>query len=94
MQNLPACLHRTAMTNNTINTINLTAIPETLMRPYFRAKDQNRPHLMEQAFAPQTRLEMTVKTSAISFPAITEGVGPIPKNCGHARKSVSLASRP
>lgn len=63
-----------ALTNNAIGS---AAQAETLVHTYFRAKDQNRPHLMAQVFAPEARLEMTVKTGAISFPAITDGLASI-----------------
>lgn len=52
-------------------------LPEMLIHAYLRAKDQNRPHLMARAFAPDARLEMTVNTGAISFPAVTEGLADI-----------------
>lgn len=51
--------------------------PEHLVRTYFLAKDHNRSHLMTRAFAPDAHLEMTVRTGAISFPAVTEGLGSI-----------------
>lgn len=61
-----------------ISTMNKTsrasASAETLIRTYLQAKDQNRPHLMAKVFAQAACLEMTVKTGAISFPAITEGL--------------------
>jgi hypothetical protein len=54
-----------------------TATPESLIRTYIRAKDENRPHLMEHVFAGQASLEIIVKTAAISFPAFTKGLEPI-----------------
>ena len=51
--------------------------PEALIRTYVRAKDENRPHLMPQAFAADATLQMTVKSEAISFPARSEGLGAI-----------------
>ena len=50
-------------------------IAEQRIRTYFRAKDENRPHLMAEAFAPEAELEMAVATQAISFP---------PRACGLA----------
>lgn len=44
-----------------------------VLEAYFRAKDGNRPHLAERVFAPDARLEVVNRTSAISFPAVTEG---------------------
>ncbi|HVL08368.1 MAG TPA: hypothetical protein VM512_04325 [Burkholderiaceae bacterium] len=49
----------------------------TLIRTYIRAKDENRPHLMAHAFAPDATLQMTVKSEAISFPARSEGLAAI-----------------
>ena len=46
---------------------------ENLLRRYFHAKDENRPHLLTQVFARDARLEMQVKSNAISFPAVTQG---------------------
>jgi hypothetical protein len=47
---------------------------ETLIATYFQGKDENRPHLMARAFAPNAVLEMVVNTGAISFPAVATGV--------------------
>lgn len=44
------------------------------VRAYLRAKDENRPHLMTQAFADAAHLEVRTATDAISFPAATSGV--------------------
>lgn len=51
--------------------------PQALIRTYIRAKDENRPHLMAQAFAADATLEMTVKSAAIAFPARSEGLAAI-----------------
>jgi len=40
---------------------------------YIRAKDENRPYLMEHAFDRDAALAMVVKSDAISFPPITNG---------------------
>lgn len=48
--------------------------PEDIIRTYIRAKDENRPHLMENVFAENCLLEMAVKTGTISFPALTKGL--------------------
>src|SRR4051794_38575292 len=47
---------------------------EHLLRTYFHAKDENRPHLMAQVFTADARLEMQVNSEAISFPAVTQGL--------------------
>ena len=44
---------------------------------YINAKDGNRPHLLDQAFAPDAILDMVVKTGSISFPPHVEGIGSI-----------------
>jgi hypothetical protein len=53
------------------------AVPVSLVaqrvRTYLRAKDEHRPHLMAQVFAPKALLEMVVKTDAIVFPSRTCG---------------------
>jgi len=46
---------------------------EQRIRHYFHAKDENRPHLMAQAFAEDATLEMVLKTAAISFPSKARG---------------------
>ena len=51
--------------------------PEGLVRAYIRAKDENRPHLMERVFAAGARLEMIVKSETISFPPLTRGLASI-----------------
>lgn len=51
--------------------------PASLVRTYFQAKDGNRPYLMARAFAETASLEMVVKTDAISFPSLTQGVAGI-----------------
>jgi hypothetical protein len=40
---------------------------------YFRAKDGNRPHLLERVFCVDAQLEVNNASSAITFPAITNG---------------------
>ena len=47
---------------------------ESLLRTYFHAKDENRPHLMRSVFCEEAILEMDVKTATISFPAVSRGV--------------------
>jgi hypothetical protein len=50
---------------------------ERVLRTYFRAKDENRPHLMREAFSETAVLETVVKTSGISFPPVARGLAPI-----------------
>jgi hypothetical protein len=44
---------------------------------YIRAKDENRPHLLSEAFAPGATVRMIVDTAAISFPPILSGLDAI-----------------
>ena len=44
---------------------------------YLLAKDGNRPWLMRRAFTSDARLEMVVRTEAISFPSTADGVDEI-----------------
>jgi hypothetical protein len=53
------------------------SIAERLIHTYFRAKDENRPHLMRQVFSADATLEMTLKTEGISFPATATGLAAI-----------------
>jgi hypothetical protein len=48
--------------------------PLEAIATYFHAKDGNRPFLMRRAFAEDARLEMVVKTEAISFPSTASGL--------------------
>ncbi len=47
--------------------------PQTVLRNYFHAKDENRPHLLERVFEPSAELAVINHTSGISFPARTVG---------------------
>ena len=51
--------------------------PETVLRTYLRAKDENRPYLMGQVFCETATLEMRVHTGNIAFPPVTRGVAAI-----------------
>ena len=44
------------------------------IQTYIRAKDENRPHLMPDAFTPDASLEMRVETENISFPPASKGI--------------------
>jgi hypothetical protein len=50
---------------------------ESLLRTYFHAKDENRPHLLQSVFCESASLEMNVKTDTIAFPAVSRGVNEI-----------------
>jgi hypothetical protein len=47
--------------------------PDVVLRGYFHAKDENRPHLLERVFTEDALLEMRNRTSTIAFPAVTSG---------------------
>lgn len=47
--------------------------PRTAIESYLRAKDENRPFLMERAFASDATLEVVAAAGTISFPPITHG---------------------
>jgi hypothetical protein len=47
--------------------------PQAILRNYFRAKDENRPHLLENVLAPNAELVVVNHTGTISFPARTVG---------------------
>ncbi|KQQ54103.1 hypothetical protein ASF84_20150 [Pseudomonas sp. Leaf127] len=46
--------------------------PRHAIENYILGKDGNRPDLLRQAFTPEARVEMVVRTDAISFPAHLE----------------------
>lgn len=45
-----------------------------LLRQYIRAKDENRPRIMADAFLPDATLNMKLSTTAVAFPSETQGV--------------------
>jgi hypothetical protein len=47
--------------------------PETVLRNYFHAKDENRPHILERVFELGAELVVINHASTISFPARTVG---------------------
>jgi hypothetical protein len=49
-------------------------LPETVLRTYFHAKDENRPHLMRDAFCESAALRMHLLTENIAFPAESQGI--------------------
>jgi hypothetical protein len=53
---------------------NIAALaPDVILRNYFHAKDENRPHLLDRVFADDATLEVRNDTSTIAFPAVTSG---------------------
>jgi hypothetical protein len=48
--------------------------PQETIETYIRAKDENRPYLMERAFAENATLEVVVHSGTISFPPISSGL--------------------
>ena len=47
--------------------------PENVLRGYFHAKDENRPHLLRNVFAADAQLVIINASSNIAFPAVTSG---------------------
>lgn len=47
--------------------------PESVLRGYFRAKDENRPHLLDGVFAPSAEVVIRNQSENIAFPAVTQG---------------------
>jgi hypothetical protein len=47
--------------------------PDVILRQYFHAKDENRPHLLERVFTPDASLQIDNSSSNITFPAVTRG---------------------
>jgi|SRR6266496_2583820 len=50
---------------------------EQVLRAYFHAKDENRPHLLENVFSRDARLEIRNRSEQINFPAVTVGLDEI-----------------
>jgi hypothetical protein len=64
-------IHCTAMSTDTRHKGSTPT--EHVLANYFRAKDGNRPHLLERVFCADAKLEIKNASSAIAFPAITHG---------------------
>src|SRR5829696_2277530 len=47
--------------------------PEAVLRGYFHAKDENRPHLLEDVFTLDAQLAIHNQSANIAFPAFTQG---------------------
>jgi hypothetical protein len=47
--------------------------PDAVLRNYFHAKDENRPHVLDRVFTDDAVLEIQNDSTAISFPADTIG---------------------
>lgn len=50
---------------------------KSLVSQYIKAKDNNKPHLMDKVFSEQASLKMIVQTDNISFPAEVSGLDKI-----------------
>jgi len=48
--------------------------PEQLLRTYFRAKDDDRPHLLADVFTSDARLEVNGRSDHLGFPGVTIGL--------------------
>ncbi len=48
-------------------------LPELVLRDYFRAKDENRPQLLDRVFTADAVLEIRNDAATIAFPALTSG---------------------
>ncbi len=46
---------------------------EEVLRNYFHAKDENRPHLLGHVFTKAAMLEVRNRTNTITFPSVTSG---------------------
>src|SRR5690349_23354320 len=51
--------------------------PADAIEAYLRAKDENRPFLMTEAFAEDASLSIVVHSDNIAFPPVTQGRGAI-----------------
>lgn len=49
------------------------ATTEMILRNYFHAKDENRPHLLRRVFTSDARLQIINNTETIAFPAESQG---------------------
>ena len=67
--------------------------PEIVLRGYFHAKDENRPHILERVFEPDAELVVVNHASTIAFPARTVGRDAI-TDVLVRNFTVSVASRP
>jgi hypothetical protein len=47
--------------------------PEAVLREYFHAKDENRPHLLDRVFTADASLHINNGCSNITFPTVTQG---------------------
>jgi hypothetical protein len=48
-------------------------LPEVVLRNYFHAKDENRPHVLARVFTPDAELSVANRSGTIAFPARTVG---------------------
>lgn len=47
--------------------------PEVVLRDYFHAKDENRPHLLDRVFTSDASLQINNSATTITFPPVTQG---------------------
>lgn len=47
--------------------------PEAVLREYFRAKDENRPHRLSRVFTADARLEVRNRAAGVDLPADSQG---------------------
>ena len=55
------------------NVASVAAAQQCVLRHYFHAKDENRPHLLDDVFAEQARLAVVNRSQAIAFPETVTG---------------------
>jgi hypothetical protein len=51
----------------------VASTPATVLRDYFHAKDENRPHVLAKVFAVDAELRVDNAAANIAFPAVTRG---------------------
>jgi hypothetical protein len=69
----PARLHRAAIATASANVTFAPSGARQAMESYIRAKDGNRPYLLDSAFTETATLEMVVHAGTLSFPAVSVG---------------------
>jgi len=47
--------------------------PRAVLRGYFHAKDENRPHLLDAVFSADAQLRVVDRVTDMGFPAVTQG---------------------
>ena len=64
--------------------------PEAVLRRYFCAKDENRPHLLKDVFAIGAQLVIHNRSANITLPAVTK-VTIVARSCGLMVRTTSRA---